>query len=122
MKTWNRKRVLWLLVLAQVLFLFGLAGSYYAIDVLGEVVVLEIDPVDPRDLFYGDYVFLNNEVSRLPRALLREENRTDERSYLYNRPIYVQLEHKTDDEVYEATRAYLDKSKVPPDALILRGQ
>ena len=36
----------------------------------GREIVLPIVPVDPRDLFRGEYVRLGFEISRLPRSLL----------------------------------------------------
>lgn len=64
----KRRWIFLAVVLLQVLFLCGLAASYYAIDVFGEEIVLETAPVDPRDLFYGDYVILNYEISRIDRS------------------------------------------------------
>ncbi len=35
----------------------------------GREIVLEVVPVDPRDLFRGDYVILNYDISRVPISL-----------------------------------------------------
>ena len=34
--------------------------------VLGERILLKIQPVDPRDLFRGDFVILSYDISRIP--------------------------------------------------------
>ena len=40
-----------------------------------QVVTLKIVPVDPRDIFRGDYVILNYEISRLDVKLLNGEDK-----------------------------------------------
>jgi uncharacterized membrane-anchored protein len=61
----KRGRLLWILILAQALVLVGLVFSYYSVDWFGKELRLKTAPIDPRDLFYGDYVILNYEISRL---------------------------------------------------------
>ncbi|MBI4197557.1 MAG: GDYXXLXY domain-containing protein, partial [Chloroflexi bacterium] len=53
------------IVLFQLLFLAGLAAYNEVTLRTGTVVVLQTVPVDPRDLFRGDYVVLRYEISRL---------------------------------------------------------
>ncbi|MFT9846478.1 GDYXXLXY domain-containing protein [Aneurinibacillus sp. REN35] len=57
------------LLVLQILFLTGMAASYYAVDSFGTEVRLKTAPVDPRDLFYGDYVQLSYEISELPWSM-----------------------------------------------------
>lgn len=59
------RRLLWLVVLLQVavLLVFVAAKEYTLRD--GEEIVLATVPVDPRDLFRGDYMVLRYEVSEL---------------------------------------------------------
>lgn len=57
------RRLLWLVVLLQVVgLLVFVAAKEYALRG-GEEIVLATVPVDPRDLFRGDYVVLRYEVS-----------------------------------------------------------
>ncbi|MBI2170434.1 MAG: GDYXXLXY domain-containing protein [Chloroflexi bacterium] len=56
------------IVLFQLLFLAGLAAYNEVTLRTGQVVVLQTVPVDPRDLFRGDYVVLRYEISRLDKA------------------------------------------------------
>ncbi len=79
-------------VLLQLLFLLGLA-AYKEVNLrTGQLVVLQTVPVDPRDLFRGDYVILRYQVSTLsePQVYLNQ---------LYNtRPgdtVYVRLSKET---------------------------
>lgn len=39
----------------------------------GERIVLETIPVDPRDLFYGDFVYLNLAISEVPKEDLQKD-------------------------------------------------
>ena len=59
------RTVLIILILLQLLILVGLTGYNEAILAFGKTVVLQTAPVDPRDLFRGDYVVLRYEISTL---------------------------------------------------------
>lgn len=54
-----------LVVLLQVLVLFALIGSRAYTLATGTRVLLETEPIDPRDPFRGDYVRLNYVISDL---------------------------------------------------------
>src|SRR6185437_13702730 len=86
----RRAKLLLLLVLLQVLFLGGIAGSYYAVGWFGDEIKLKTVPVDPRDLLYGDYVTLGYEISRLEPALWKggeELPKTGSRVYVLLKPV-----------------------------------
>src|SRR5262245_66029647 len=53
------------IVLAQVLILISMIVLDAAPLVLGERIKLRVTPVDPRDLFRGDYVVLNYDFNRI---------------------------------------------------------
>ena len=53
----------------------------------GQEATLSVRPVDPRDLFRGDYVVLAYDISTLRPALLSGENEGFER----NGPVFVEL-------------------------------
>lgn len=71
------------LLLLQLLFLGGMAASYYAVDAFGTEVRLKTVPIDPRDLFYGDYVQLSYEVSALPWSLWKGAERPEKGQTVY---------------------------------------
>lgn len=54
------------LVAIQLVLVAGLFGVRGFTVLTGEEIVLETQPVDPRDLFRGDYATLGYEISRLP--------------------------------------------------------
>ncbi len=64
------RRWVTLAVALQLLILAGIAGAKQWTLMTGTVILLETAPVDPRDLFRGDYVVLNYRISTLkPRGL-----------------------------------------------------
>ena len=65
----RRRPLLRLLVAAQVVYVLGVAGAGYATTVLGQHIVLATNPVDPRDLLYGDFVRLRYSISGPPLRL-----------------------------------------------------
>ena len=65
----RRRPLLRLLVAAQVLYVLGVAGAGYATAALGQNVILNTTPVDPRDLLYGDFVRLHYAISETPLGL-----------------------------------------------------
>ncbi|TIV76509.1 MAG: hypothetical protein E5V78_29680, partial [Mesorhizobium sp.] len=58
------------LALVQIGFLSWIIASRAAILRNGKEVLLKVQPVDPRDLLRGDYISLNNNISRIPVKLI----------------------------------------------------
>lgn len=102
-------------VLLQVLFLAGMSVSYYAMDVFGQTIRLETAPVDPRDLFYGDYVILNYEIERI------EKEKWSGEIPEYGEAIYVLLE-ESESGVFQVVEASRDKMKTEADQVRLKGK
>ena len=65
----NAKRLFIAVIAVQIVFLLGLVGYRESILSLGRTAVLETVPVDPRDLFRGEYVVLRYEISTLGNDL-----------------------------------------------------
>ena len=61
----NAKRLFIAVIAVQIVFLLGLVGYRESILSLGRTAVLETVPVDPRDLFKGEYVTLRYEISTI---------------------------------------------------------
>ena len=64
---WLKQREHWLLaigVLLQFVILLGMTVRHAAPLVFGNTLLLRVVPVDPRDLFRGDYVILSYDFSR----------------------------------------------------------
>lgn len=60
------------LALAQVGFLSWMIAGRAAILRDGKEVLLKVEPVDPRDLLRGDYIYLSYEISRIPVKLIAD--------------------------------------------------
>jgi uncharacterized membrane-anchored protein len=115
----NKRRITLLLivVVVQVLFLGGIAGSYYAVGWLGTEIKIKTVPVDPRDLLYGDYVTLGYEISTLQPQLWKESgNKPNE-----GEQVYVALQPATNG-IYEAVGVYRDKPTIPSGQALLTGK
>ncbi|WP_282936409.1 GDYXXLXY domain-containing protein [Paenibacillus sp. RC67] len=111
-RTW----LLSLLVLLQVLFLVGIACSYYAVGWFGTEIKLRTAPVDPRDYLYGDYVRLGYDISLLDTSLWKES----EKAVQNGDPVYVKLKASADG-VYEAIGVYASKPSIQSGEAVLRG-
>ncbi|MFG6116214.1 GDYXXLXY domain-containing protein [Halobacillus sp. MO56] len=102
-------------VLLQVLFLAGMSVSYYAMDAFGQTIKLETAPVDPRDIFYGDYVILNYEIE-----MIEEEKWSDEIPE-YGETVYVLLE-ESESGFFQVVEASSDKMEKNADQVRLKGK
>ena len=79
------------LICLQALLLAGIIGyREYWIET-GDKVVLKTSPVDPRDIFRGDYVNLTYEITNLDIA-----GDLQNPDFLLGQPIYVNLETSSD--------------------------
>lgn len=83
----NQKKILYLTLIFWLLIFSGfIAYKEYTLRT-GTEVMLKTLPVDPRDLFRGDYVTLNYEISTLDMERIEAEN-----SYFYyGDPVYLAL-------------------------------
>ena len=86
----------------------------------GETILLKTRPIDPRDLFRGDYVILNYEISeiettKLPKNII--DGYKEDYYQLQNKEIFVVL--KTSPTYHEVEYATLEK---PNSKLFLKGR
>ncbi len=105
---------------AQIVVLVGMIGLHSLPLLRGKTVLLRVQPVDPRDMFRGDYVTLSYEFSRLPAHAIPDlpDEHGNESARLQGRTVYMQLIPETDGVHYRGG-AY---SLTPPsEGLFLRG-
>ncbi len=81
----------WSLVLLQVLLLVGIIGYRHYWLATGERVLLRTVPVDPRDIFRGDFVRLSYDISTLDLDRLEGEDK-----FVRNESVYVALRKNAD--------------------------
>jgi uncharacterized membrane-anchored protein len=82
----------------------------------GQIVLLETQPVDPRDYLRGDYVILNYKISRLPGAIFTPP--LAERLPV-GQTVYVVLEPRGD--FYEARSASMQPMEATGTSVVLKG-
>lgn len=112
----NAQRVriaLFVLVIAQLIVIGAIVASHYATSVYGKKVRIATIPVDPRDVFYGDYVVLRYTLS----TFVPEQWHADERPTT-GMKVYAWLREK--DGLFEATR--FTHEQPPAGTLSLRGR
>lgn len=80
------------------------------------VVTLKTVPVDPRDLFKGDYVVLRYEISTLPASLFRDAMPDVSET---GRKVYVVLEPSG--EFYHAVAAWTKEPSLSPGQVMIKG-
>ena len=87
----------------QLLVLTGMIAGEVIARRGAETVLLRVVPVDPRDLFRGDYVILGYEISRVPPqgiAGLPGPFTGANAHDWQGRPVYVELEPEPDGQHY----------------------
>jgi uncharacterized membrane-anchored protein len=89
----QERKVLLVTVIAQLVILVGMIGLRAMPLVTGQTVLVRVQPVDPRDLFRGDYVILSYDFSRTPREGIEGLSESERASWkkLEGRPVYVPL-------------------------------
>ncbi|MCF6136297.1 GDYXXLXY domain-containing protein [Pseudalkalibacillus berkeleyi] len=109
-----KRKWFYMLIALQVMILVGIAGSNYVTLHYGERIVLKTEPIDPRDLFHGDYVTLNYDISRIPLASWIDEEIPE-----HNEKVYVVL--KEADSIYKVKNVHASKPNVQDGEVVLKG-
>ncbi len=117
MSTRNTLLALTVVALAQTAVLAYMVVDRVLLVRSGREIVLPIVPVDPRDLFRGEYVRLSYGISRVPMTL------ADGSLSRRNEVLYVIVEKKAGDgawQVASATRAF--PGDLNPEQFVLKGR
>ncbi len=99
--SWITRCIVWLrarernflLVFAgfQFFVLLAMIGLHLMPHLTGETILLRVVPVDPRDLFRGDYVILSYDFSRLQRNTIEGNPQSGFGRKRRGQPVYVSL-------------------------------
>ena len=111
-----RKSFVILAVILQLIVLAYMAGEREYILHNGKVIHLRTAPIDPRDMFRGDYVRLNYEISRIP--VIRLKGIDSVRELKKGDKIFVSLKEGPNG-LYELADAGMEK---PADGIYLAGR
>jgi len=109
----------WISLLIPLLVLSSMLIKPVNTMVNGKQITLATIPVDPRDLFYGDYVILDLEIEEIDISLLEAsmKKKLEQSAYDQNLTVYVSLK-KEDNGIYQAVSVSEDK----PDGLFVKGK
>ncbi len=111
----TNRLLFYLVILLQAMFLVMMTGSYYAIDVFGKEIQLRTEPIDPRDIFYGDYVVMQYNISSVSSEFWLEAELPQ-----YGDQVWVLLEKE--DNYHEVVSVGRLKPIVGSDMVLLRGK
>jgi len=121
--TKRAKNIFLLIIVIQIFSILGFSFSQEIILRTGEEVILETTPVDPRDIFRGEYVNLRYGISTLTSdQCCFEFLEHDQREEVdYGQTIYVYLEPF--EEQWIANKASTSKKgKSNPAHVLIRGK
>ncbi|WP_158638662.1 GDYXXLXY domain-containing protein [Metabacillus litoralis] len=112
-------KMFWISLLIPLLVLSSMLIKPVNTMVNGKQITLATIPVDPRDLFYGDYVILDLEIEEIDISLLEAsmKKKLEQSAYDQNLTVYVSLK-KEDNGIYQAISVNEDK----PDGLFVKGK
>ena len=112
-----RRTLVILVIICQVLVLAFMAGKREYISLTGKNIILRTAPIDPRDLFRGDYVRLRYEISSIPFHKATPELMERFRKDRAGTTVYASLS-VGEDGVAEAVSLSLEK----PQGLFIKGE
>jgi uncharacterized membrane-anchored protein len=117
----RERKILVVTAVAQLVILVGMIALRAIPLVTGQTVLVRVQPVDPRDLFRGDYVILSYDFSRVPHEGIHglSEKERGSWSKLEGRTVYVPLVPDTNRVHWRAEQATVVK---PASGLFLKGQ
>ncbi len=101
----RERRILLVGAAAQLVVLVAMIVIHALPLWVGETILLRVAPVDPRDMFRGDFVILDYDIARVGfveglagRSFVPEDT-----------PVYVTLEREADGQHWRAARASMDR-------------
>ena len=118
----RERKVLLFTAAAQLVILVGMIGLRAVPLVTGQTVLVRVQPVDPRDLFRGDYVILSYDFGRVqPEDIegLSDAEHSKSMKKLEGRAVYVPLVPDSVPGHWRAAKATVIK---PEQGLFLKGQ
>jgi uncharacterized membrane-anchored protein len=117
----RERKILLVTAVGQIVVLVAMIALRAVPLITGKTLLVRVQPVDPRDLFRGDYVILSYEFSRVPPQGVEGLSETERgrRSKWEGRTVYVPLVRDTNGVHWRAEKATVVK---PASGPFLRGQ
>jgi uncharacterized membrane-anchored protein len=112
-------KMFWISLLIPLLVLLSMLIKPVTATLYGKEVILATIPIDPRDLFYGDYVILDLAVEEIDTALVEPSliEKIEKEGYYDDITVYVAL-RKGDGGIYQTESV----SEQKPKGLFLKGK
>ncbi|AFM05157.1 hypothetical protein Fleli_2804 [Bernardetia litoralis DSM 6794] len=119
----KNKSLIYLVVLFQVLVLGGMFVKAFYPVMVGKPIKLKVLPIDPRDLFRGNYVNLNYDFSRIDLDSIPNDLDSMALSTLtYGDELFVELALDSNNEFYETVGLWQDANKkTKAENILLKG-
>jgi uncharacterized membrane-anchored protein len=116
----KNKSLIYLVILFQVLVLAGMFAKAFYPVMVGTPIKLKVLPIDPRDLFRGNYVNLNYDFSRIDLDSVKTDLDSASFSTLtYGDIIFVELALDSNNEFHEPVGLWQNPNKKSDPATIL---
>ena len=114
-----KTKILIIVLALQSAWILGTTFNQERVLRVGQVVLLETQPVDPRDLLRGDFVRLNYQISDVPRARFFAPPLTGDVSP--GTTVFVALARTGTNEFYQVARASTEWFASAANEVLLRG-
>jgi len=108
----THSRKFYLLIIIQIVFLLGMVGTKIFTLKTGKKILLEVVPVDPRDIFRWEYAMLNYKISTIDFPEMQEIK--------INQIVYVKL--KQFGKYWEAVSVSKEKPILNKDEIFIIGK
>lgn len=115
----KRSYRLTIIVVLQILFLFNMIGFKYFTLYSGTPVLLKTAPVDPWDVFRGEFIRLDYEISRIKRYSVKDDL-SIEKQDIGNKTLYVVLEKK--DKYWSAVSIHGTKPQLNSNQVFIKAR
>lgn len=106
------------IIILQLIVLFGMVGYHMLILKTGTLVTLKVQPVDPTDLFRGDYLIMRYDISQLHKKDFATPELSE--NLAIGDDVYVPIKQEG---IYwvQADKATLKPAKLPNNELYIKG-
>lgn len=109
-----KRRTFFLVMLLPAVTILAFIGYNYSTLYFGEEILLKTAPIDPRDLFRGDYVRLSYEISTID--LMQTPH---DRNFTYGEAVYATLSEG--DKYWHITRVEHEKPELKSGEVCMKG-
>ncbi|WP_134683062.1 GDYXXLXY domain-containing protein [Brevibacillus migulae] len=104
------------IIALQVILLLSIVGKYQYIAMTGKPITLKTAPIDPTDLFYGEYVTLRYEVNEIDRKHVNDQLTVDD----HGKTVYVLL-RQSEHPWYDPASVTLERPEPGGNEAVIKG-